>query len=68
MHMEFWGIEFMAAAQALDFREFMPGTGVRKAKEVVRRHIARLIEDMAVESRPHGDEGSCKIVRDPGRS
>jgi histidine ammonia-lyase len=33
------GIEFMAAAQALDFREFTPGVGVRKAKEVVRRHV-----------------------------
>jgi histidine ammonia-lyase len=39
------GIEFMAAAQALDFREFTPGAGVRKAKEVVRRHITRLDED-----------------------
>jgi histidine ammonia-lyase len=39
------GIEFMAAAQALDFREFTPGAGVRKAKEVVRRHIAHLDED-----------------------
>jgi len=39
------GIEFMAAAQALDFREFTPGLGVRKAKEVVRRHITRLDED-----------------------
>jgi len=39
------GIEFMAAAQALDFREFTPGLGVRKAKEVIRKHIARLDED-----------------------
>jgi histidine ammonia-lyase len=36
------GIEFMAAAQALDFREFTPGKGVTKAKEVVRRHIEHL--------------------------
>jgi histidine ammonia-lyase len=33
------GIEFMAAAQALDFREFQPGIGVTKAKEVIRKHI-----------------------------
>jgi histidine ammonia-lyase len=36
------GIEFMAAAQALDFREFRNGAGVRKAREVVRRHVAHL--------------------------
>ncbi|UCD63794.1 MAG: aromatic amino acid lyase, partial [Candidatus Zixiibacteriota bacterium] len=33
------GIEFIAAAQALDFRDYKFGKGVRKAKEVVRRHI-----------------------------
>ncbi|MBC35052.1 MAG: phenylalanine ammonia-lyase [Bacteroidetes bacterium] len=33
------GIEFMAAAQALDFREYNFGKGVTKAKEVVRRHV-----------------------------
>ncbi len=33
------GIEFMAAAQALDFREYSFGTGVTKAKEVIRRHV-----------------------------
>ncbi len=39
------GIEFMAAAQALDFREFTPGKGVRVAHEVVRRHVEHLAED-----------------------
>ena len=39
------GIEFMAAAQALDFREFTPGHGVQTAREVVRRHVAHLDED-----------------------
>ncbi len=39
------GIEFMAAAQALDFREFTPGVGVRKAKEVVRKYVDFLDED-----------------------
>ncbi|MDZ7860090.1 MAG: aromatic amino acid ammonia-lyase [Candidatus Krumholzibacteriota bacterium] len=33
------GIEFMAAAQALDFREFKFGKGVTKAKEVIRKYI-----------------------------
>ena len=33
------GIEFMAAAQALDFREFTPGKGVQKAKEVIRKYV-----------------------------
>ncbi|MCZ7556987.1 MAG: aromatic amino acid ammonia-lyase [Bacteroidia bacterium] len=39
------GIEFMAAAQALDFRDFGNGIGVQKAREVVRRHIAHLDVD-----------------------
>lgn len=39
------GIEFMAATQALDFRDFAPGRGVRKAQEVVRRHVEHLDED-----------------------
>ncbi|MBU0982343.1 MAG: aromatic amino acid ammonia-lyase [candidate division Zixibacteria bacterium] len=33
------GIEIMAAAQALDFREYGFGKGVTKAHEVVRRHV-----------------------------
>jgi histidine ammonia-lyase len=36
------GIEFMAAAQALDFREFTPGKGTQKAREVIRRHVRHL--------------------------
>jgi histidine ammonia-lyase len=36
------GIEFMAAAQALDFREFTPGRGVRAAHKVVRNHVEHL--------------------------
>jgi histidine ammonia-lyase len=39
------GIEFMAAAQALDFRDFTPGKGVRKAKEVIRLHVDHLDVD-----------------------
>ncbi|MEI7724897.1 MAG: aromatic amino acid ammonia-lyase [Bacteroidota bacterium] len=33
------GIELMAAAQALDFREYKFGAGVSKAKEVIRKHV-----------------------------
>jgi len=36
------GIELMAAAQALDFREFTFGKGVTKAKEVIRKHVTFL--------------------------
>jgi len=39
------GIEFMAAAQALDFRDYKFGKGVQKAREVVRRYVAYLDED-----------------------
>jgi len=39
------GIEFMAAAQALDFREFNPGKGVQAAKKVIRKQIAHLEKD-----------------------
>jgi histidine ammonia-lyase len=33
------GIEFMAAAQALDFRDFKFGKGVTRAKEVIRKYV-----------------------------
>ncbi|MCK6538965.1 MAG: aromatic amino acid ammonia-lyase [Anaerolineales bacterium] len=36
------GIEFMAAAQALDFREFTPGRGTQKAREVIRKYVKHL--------------------------
>jgi histidine ammonia-lyase len=39
------GIELMAAAQALDIREFQPGRGVSRAKEVIRQHVRFLDED-----------------------
>jgi len=39
------GIELMAAAQALDFRNFAPGRGVQLAHEVIRRHVPHLCED-----------------------
>jgi histidine ammonia-lyase len=39
------GIELMAAAQALDFREFRFGTGTTKAKEVIRKYVEFLDVD-----------------------
>jgi len=39
------GIEFMAAAQALDFREFTPGKGSQKAHEVIRKYVDHLEVD-----------------------
>ena len=33
------GIELMAAAQALDFREFKFGSGVNSAKKVIRKYV-----------------------------
>jgi histidine ammonia-lyase len=39
------GIEFMAAAQALDFREFTPGNGVQAARAVIRQTVDHLDED-----------------------
>jgi histidine ammonia-lyase len=54
------GIEFMAAAQALDFREFTPGRGVNKAREVIRRHVTHLDVD-----RPLYPDHTCmkEVVR-----
>ncbi|MFW9928947.1 MAG: histidine ammonia-lyase [Candidatus Thorarchaeota archaeon] len=39
------GIEFMAAAQALDFRDYKVGNGVAKAKEIIRKYVEFLDED-----------------------
>jgi histidine ammonia-lyase len=39
------GIEFMASAQALDFREFTPGVGSLKAREVIRKYVEHLEVD-----------------------
>jgi histidine ammonia-lyase len=39
------GIEFMAAAQALDFRTFTPGQGVQAAKAVIRKYVEHLDAD-----------------------
>ena len=50
------GIEFMAAAQALDFRKFVPGRGVQAAHEVIRKYIAHLDEDRPL----HSDHNKMK--------
>jgi histidine ammonia-lyase len=39
------GIEFMAAAQALDFRNFQHGRGVEIARKIIRKYIPHLEED-----------------------
>ncbi|MFH1755805.1 MAG: aromatic amino acid ammonia-lyase [Candidatus Latescibacterota bacterium] len=39
------GIEFMAAAQALDFRAYSPGRGTQAAKQEIRKHVEFLDED-----------------------
>ena len=39
------GIEFMAAAQALDFRKFQPGKGTQAARQTIRKHIQHLEVD-----------------------
>jgi histidine ammonia-lyase len=39
------GIEFMAAAQALDFRKFTPGKGTAKARDVIRKYVKHLDVD-----------------------
>ena len=39
------GIEFMGAAQGLDFREFTPGKGTLAAKKEIRKHVDFLDED-----------------------
>lgn len=39
------GIEFMAAAQALDFRQFTPGKGVQKAHQIIRKYVPHLDTD-----------------------
>ena len=61
------GIEFMAAAQALDFRDFKFGRGTEKAKEVIRKHVEFLDVDRPLY--PDHDTmkelvKSCEILRE----
>ncbi|OQX83030.1 phenylalanine ammonia-lyase, partial [candidate division KSB1 bacterium 4484_87] len=39
------GIEFIAAAQALDFRDFKPGKGTLAAHQAIRKVVEHLDED-----------------------
>jgi len=61
------GIEFMAAAQALDLREFTPGHGVQAARAVVRKHVEHLEEDRPLYS-DHNKMAalvkSCEILQE----
>ena len=52
------GIEFMAAAQALDFREFTPGKGIQTARAVIRKHITHLDVDRPL----HIDHNKMKAL------
>ena len=48
----------MAAAQALDFRDFQPGKGVQVARAVIRRHVAHLDEDRPL----HTDHDQMNVL------
>jgi histidine ammonia-lyase len=61
------GIEFIAAAQALDFRDFMPGNGVQAAKAVVRKHVEHLDIDRPLypdHTRMQHVVRSCEILEE----
>ncbi len=52
------GIEFMAAAQALDFRDFRFGEGSNIARQEIRRHVEHLEEDRPL----YPDHNSMKAL------
>jgi len=61
------GIEFMAAAQALDFRDYKFGKGVNKAKEVIRKHVKFLDIDRPLypdHTKMKELVKSCEILKD----
>ncbi len=61
------GIELMAAAQALDFRDFTPGKGVSAAKKVIRKYVEHLDEDRPLypdHSRMKELVKSCEILEE----
>ena len=65
------GIEFMAAAQALDFREYKFGHGVTKAKEVIRKYVAFLDIDRPLypdHTRMQELVKSCEILHEVEKS
>ena len=61
------GIEFMAAAQALDFRNYKFGMGVKKAKKIIRKYVDFLDVDRPL-YRDHTKMKelvrSCEILRE----
>ncbi len=57
------GIEFMAAAQALDFRKFTPGAGSLKAREVIRKHVDHLEVDRLL----YNDHNKMKALVKSGK-
>ena len=61
------GIEFMAAAQALDFRHHKFGRGVTKAKEIIRKHVKFLDVDRPLypdHAKMKELVKSCKILKE----
>ena len=61
------GIEFMAAAQALDFREFTPGEGVQVARQVIRKYVDHLDVDRPLypdHNRMKALVQSCEILEE----
>ncbi len=52
------GIEFMAAAQGLDFRTFAFGKGVETARSVIRKHVTHLDVDRPL----HADHNTMKAL------
>ena len=59
------GIEYMAAAQALDFREYKFGTGVTKAKEVIRKYVKFLDIGQTFIPGSYKNAGTCEVLRNP---
>ena len=59
------GIEFMAAAQALDFRDHKTGKGVAKAKDIIRKYVDHLDIDRPLypdHTKMKGVVKSCEIL------
>jgi histidine ammonia-lyase len=54
-------IEFLAAAQALDFHEMKPGRGVEKARQAIRSKVPHLAKDRYL---ARDIETAEKLIRD----
>ncbi|MDR3666458.1 MAG: aromatic amino acid ammonia-lyase, partial [Ignavibacteriaceae bacterium] len=65
------GIEFIAASQALDFREFKTGKGVDTAKSIVRKYVDHLDVDRPLykdHTRMKDVVKSCEILQEVEKS